>query len=205
MRRYPNTCNNDVKGYCDKDLVVTICGDQPKRPGSKGMGGSPGFGGSGGYKVVLNVTSSTPAIMNFMPGTNGNVGNDGFAGRYGKWGAVRLTIGDRYCSSCAERVCVAKSAIFETVCHINLMNRETNNGSLTAISAGEPPSQLKKHTQESQQYSRITSSKTMAYSLSEFKPYVKVLLDNAAKNQNIFYKQELGIFLDFVKSNSLLV
>lgn len=203
---YPNSCNSPGN-RCPSNKVINICGDRPGWPGSKGRGGSHGVGGSGGFKVIVNVTSSTPSVTSYLAGENGISGKDGTDGRRGTWGAVEVLIGDRYCSSCVERICKANSNV-ETgrICsETSLMGSNENNVSLPLLLDNKTTLQFEHPDTEHENVSIKTFHETLDYSLTEFKPYVKNLLDNAEKNLNLFNRQDVTTFIDFVKSNPVLV
>lgn len=203
---YPNNCNFGEGRYCDSGSWVIICGEPPNDPGSAGAGGNYGLGGSGGFKVIVNVTSSAPSVESYPDGSSGIRGKDGNVGKRGTRGAVEVNIGSRYCWSCIEYKCVVSSGLnYDRKCFENLEDEKQNNVSLPALLEDEVQLQFENGRHISEKHSRTLINKRLDYPLQEFKPYVKTLLDNAVKSLNIFNRQELTTYIDFVKSNSLLV
>lgn len=136
-------------------------------------------------------------------GSIGLSGQDGTDGKMGSRGAVEVNIGIQSCFLCEYKCRVDSDLNYNKKCFQNLKDKLQNNASLPEHLVNKVPLPTKNPTEKFQNASWTPSS--LAYPLDEFKPYVKILLDNAVKSLNIFNRQDVSSFLDFVKSNPLLV
>lgn len=162
-----------------------------------------GTGGSGGSKVFLNVTNSVPSIVRYPVGSIGRSGRDGNDGRMGSRGAMEVNIGIQNYNN--EPKCRVDSDITNNAKCRHFANKLQYNISLPEPISIEVQERHDNPSEKLESTVRTTLEKSIVYPLDEFKLYVKVLLDSVEKSLNIFNRNDMTSFLDFVKSNPLLV